>query len=383
MRRRPGEATRADHGAPGHPVPPEGRRREMSTPAASRTAAADPALPALVLAPPSGATSLLPGTPLLGLPLVRRTALAARRAGFGEVFWDGGTPDKELGAALDGTGVRVGTGSPEGAVRLPWNTVMTVATLVRLRESGQVGAAPVVHALADLGKAERFLLGSLVKEKDGFTARFINRKISLFISRLLSPTRVTPNQVTFVSLAIGLAAGLAFTSPRPAMQIAGALLFLAHAILDGCDGELARLKFLESRWGGVVDFWGDNVVHSAVFAGIAVSWSRSVGAAWPLALGALAVAGTLLSAGFVFHSTMRTAASRGGPLFRGVTKAPETTLSRMADHLAGRDFIYLVAILAFFGKAHWFLVMAAVGAPVFFLVLLAIARRGRLAEKAP
>src|SRR2546426_3192414 len=38
---------------------------------------------------------------------------------------------------------------------------------------------------------------------------------------------------------------------------------LAHSILDGCDGELARLKFQHSRWGAVLDFWCDNVVHVA------------------------------------------------------------------------------------------------------------------------
>ena len=59
------------------------------------------------------------------------------------------------------------------------------------------------------------------------------------------------------------------------MQTIGALLFLAHSILDGCDGELARLKFQQSRWGGVLDFWGDNVVHTVIFACMGVGWSLS------------------------------------------------------------------------------------------------------------
>ena len=50
-------------------------------------------------------------------------------------------------------------------------------------------------------------------------------------------------------MAIGLLGALAFLSPAPAFQLAGALLFLTHSILDGCDGELARLKFLESPLG--------------------------------------------------------------------------------------------------------------------------------------
>ena len=48
-------------------------------------------------------------------------------------------------------------------------------------------------------------------------------------------------------------------------------------------------------------------------------------------------------------------------------------MSRVADELSRRDFIYLVLILSFFGKANWFLAMAAVGAPIFFFVLVGLA----------
>ena len=61
----------------------------------------------------------------------------------------------------------------------------------------------------------------------------------------------------------------------------GSLLFLTHSILDGCDGELARLKFQESPAGARLDFWGDNLVHVAVFGCMAVGWSLA--AASPLA----------------------------------------------------------------------------------------------------
>ena len=50
----------------------------------------------------------------------------------------------------------------------------------------------------------------------------------------------------------------------------------------------------------------------------------------------------------------------------------------MLDAASRRDFIYLVVILALFGKSNWFLVLAAVGAPVFFLLLLFLALRERV-----
>ena len=112
-----------------------------------------------------------------------------------------------------------------------------------------------------------------------------------------------------------------FLSSRPLMQTIGALLFLAHSILDGCDGELARLKFQQSRWGGILDFWGDNVVHTVIFACMGVGWSLAAGSIWPLALGAAAVFGTLGSAGFVYRRVMR-GKDGADTLFTSVSDAP-------------------------------------------------------------
>ena len=53
------------------------------------------------------------------------------------------------------------------------------------------------------------------------------------------------------------------------------------------------------------------------------------------------------------------------------------------DSLSRRDFIYLVLLLSIPGKAAWFLAMAAVGAPVFFILLLIIASKDRRARPVP
>ena len=245
---------------------------------------------------------------------------------------------------------------------------------------GPPGSFPL-RSRADLPAAERWLLRSLIKADEGFMSRHVERKISLAITRLLVGTRITPNAMTLVSVAIGVAGAPFFLSERPAMELTGALLFLLHSILDGCDGELARLKFLESRWGGILDFWGDNVVHGAVFACIAVGWAGAIGATWPLLLGASAVLGTFLSAGFVYKTTMT--AKKSGPLFTSVVASPEraSRLSRVLDAFARRDFIYLVVLLSPFGKARWFLALAAVGSPVFFAVLVLMSLSARRLER--
>jgi phosphatidylglycerophosphate synthase len=252
-------------------------------------------------------------------------------------------------------------------------------------QAGVPDAGVPADSPSDLDRAERHLLSSLVKDTEGFMSRHFERKISLAVSRRLAGTPVSPNAMTLVSIAIGLAGSLFFLRPTAGPQVVGALLFLLHSILDGCDGELARLRFQESRWGGLLDFWGDNVVHAAVFSAMAVGWSRSIGEAWPLALGASAVLGTFASAYFVFRRTMGRDKAVG-PLYTSVATDGETRLSRVADAVSRRDFIYLVLILSAFGKAHWFVVLASVGAPAFFLVLTVIAsaeRRRRPVDAPP
>jgi len=230
----------------------------------------------------------------------------------------------------------------------------------------------------DLDRAEDWLLQSLIKDTEGFMSRHVERRISLALSRHLASTRVTPNAMTLVSVAVGLLGAALFLRPGVGAPLAGALLVLAHSILDGCDGELARLKFRESRFGGVLDFWGDNVVHCALFGAIAAEWSRSAGKGWPLLLGAAAILGTLFSAAFVYWHTM--AQVQEGPLFTSVSREPGSPFSRMADALARRDFLYLLVLLAALGRSHWFLALAAAGAPLYFFLLVALARAGRQRE---
>jgi phosphatidylglycerophosphate synthase len=232
----------------------------------------------------------------------------------------------------------------------------------------------IVSKQSDIPVARSRLLQTLVKDTDGFMAKHVERPISIAITRWLAETPITPNQMTLVSVAFGLSGAPFFLSASPIWQTVGALLFLWHSILDGCDGELARLKFMESRWGGLLDYWGDNVVHVAIFACIAVGWAMVVDAGWPLILGVAAVGGTICSASWVYVRVMR-GSDDEGPLYTSVSKEPSEGLSKLLDGASRRDFIYLVILAAAFGKATWFLVMAAIGAPVFFLMLLVAAAR--------
>jgi len=227
----------------------------------------------------------------------------------------------------------------------------------------------VVSSSGEVPRAEDWLLRSLIKANEGFMSRHFERRISLAITRRLASTRVTPDMMTLTSLAIGLSGAPFFLSSAPALQLTGALLFLIHSILDGCDGELARLKFQMSRRGAILDFWGDNAVHVAVFVCIAIGWTLGSGTAWPLLLGAAAAAATLGSAALMFE---RTAEDRP-------EGADSPVMARVTAALASRDFIYLLILCAAFGKAAWFLAATAVGTPAYLLLVLwNERRRGRV-----
>ncbi len=233
----------------------------------------------------------------------------------------------------------------------------------------------------DLRTAHRRLLKSLIKDTDGFVARNIERPVSTALTARLAATSITPNQITLASGVLGLIAAPFFLSPSPLLQGLGGFIFLVHSIIDGCDGELARLKFQESRWGGVLDFWIDNVVHVAIFGCMALGWYYETQDPMTLALGAVAIVATIFTATFIYWHVMRPVTG-DGPLFKSALRDPTERFSKLVNQISGRDFIYLVLILSVFGKASWFLVMTAVGTPIFFFMLvIAAAREGRNARR--
>ncbi|RMF85917.1 MAG: CDP-alcohol phosphatidyltransferase family protein [Nitrospinota bacterium] len=241
-----------------------------------------------------------------------------------------------------------------------------------------------VRGPGDVKEAEDALFQTLVKETDSPITRLIARKISLRISRLLMSTPITPNQITLFCLGIGLIGAFLFTIPHPLAQIGGALLFLLSTILDGCDGEIARLKFLESRYGGWLDLLCDNVVHVGLFLGIAIGLYRQYQVPFYLLLGGLAVFGVVASVATVCYVTLRRKKG-SGPFFTSVVNEEEAKrlkpgfhlLVKINDLLARRDFSYLLVLLALLRKMDWFLWGGAIGSNLFFFSLLGIYRWGR------
>jgi phosphatidylglycerophosphate synthase len=212
---------------------------------------------------------------------------------------------------------------------------------------------------------ERGLFRGLKSASDGWVDRYLNRNLSPWFSRWFLRLPLTPNHVTFVALTIGLLSAVCFAHGGWASNVIGALLLQWSAVIDCCDGEVARLKFLESTSGYYLDIACDNLVHIAVFGGIAWASYQDLGQTSSLLLGGLAAFGTTMA--FLVVLTTR----------HGRPRMASATLDRLIDALANRDFSLLVVVCALTGTLQWFLWALAVGVNLFWPLVLGLARKAQ------
>jgi phosphatidylglycerophosphate synthase len=224
--------------------------------------------------------------------------------------------------------------------------------------------APVVGE-ANRTVVERGLFRGLESSSDGWVDRYVNRKLSPWFSRRFLRVPLTPNLVTLIALAIGLLAAFCFARGGWLSGVVGALLLQWSAVIDCCDGEVARLTFLESTSGYYLDIVCDNIVHVAVFAGIAWSSFQVLGQTSALLLGGLAAFGTLMA--FVVVLVTR----------HGHARKPLAAIDRLIDALANRDFSLILVICALTGTLEWFLWALAIGVNLFWPIVLALARQAQ------
>lgn len=140
-------------------------------------------------------------------------------------------------------------------------------------------------------RAETAVFAELLRGDLGFVARYLNKPVSFFITRhLLCRLPVTPNQVTLGAAVVGLLGAVFIASGQSALMIWGFFLVHLQSILDGCDGELARVRFQQSAMGEWLDTLVDDGLNIAVFAalGIGFGFHGAPGSNLYLATGLLA-----------------------------------------------------------------------------------------------
>jgi hypothetical protein len=136
---------------------------------------------------------------------------------------------------------------------------------------------------------ERARLDSAVKANDGFFTTFFVSPYSKHIAGWAARRGFTPNQVTIISLAIGLLAAAAFATGERVGLVAGAILLQLSFTTDCVDGQLARYSRTFSRLGAWLDSIFDRTKEYAVYAGLAIGAAHTGDPVWLLAGAALTV----------------------------------------------------------------------------------------------
>ncbi len=222
----------------------------------------------------------------------------------------------------------------------------------RLEAVESVASIPVPEDLwqsvctaEDCRSAERKLDRWLVKPTDGIYAR-LNRRISIPISRQLIKFPITPNMVSIFTLGVGIASASFFACGGYWNTLTGAFLSLAASILDGCDGEVARLKLLESAFGCWLETICDYLFYLFLFVGMTIGLWRSSGSRAYLVCGGLLLFGAIAS----FLAT-------GWERHRLASARPEQLLKIWQTHAESRPsnpFLYLGRQMEFMVRRCFF-----------------------------
>ena len=218
-----------------------------------------------------------------------------------------------------------------------------------------------VDTTDDLRQARGLLRKSLTKASDGPVSRLLNRPISTRLSMALAALRPPPDLVSLLALLLGLAAAGLLAG---GVGIIGGILVLAASILDGTDGELARLQFRAGPRGAMLDGILDRLADAAILAGLGL-WALDVAAVNPAAVLLLTVAATT--------GAMLSMATKDRAAALGLRPAPERALGYL---LGGRDGrLMLVGIAAMAGQPAVGLAAVAGTSLVSSLLRLALVQR--------
>jgi phosphatidylglycerophosphate synthase len=308
--------------------------------------------------PPTDAKALDAESPLLavdpeGFPDAETLkSFAAAAAGRDGRRLEGGKPVLAL---------RARAGSVGGGAE-PVSELLRRALEAPAPEVSGAGAWLAADTPAAAARSADALYSRLGNPKDGYIARF-DRALSIRLTRLMLPFPISPNAVTTASLLVGLWGAWELAGWTSAQHFLGAFLLWVCALLDGCDGEIARLKHMSSPRGADYDVAADHVAHLATFIALPVGVSRvHPGQDW-------LIPGVLLVSGFI---------ACGWSVWKLVLSVPEEKRGPLAltvERIASRDYIYLILPLTALGHLDWFVWAAAVGSHAFWIWLWVRARQ--------
>jgi hypothetical protein len=249
--------------------------------------------------------------------------------------------------------------------------------------SKQLGTLPAKHraweyltAFEQVADVERRFLQASGKFQDGFVSRYLNRPISRPVTRLLLRFPTTPNAWTLLIFPIPILASLILLHGTYWSFLWGLVLFQIFSVLDGCDGEIARAKFLESERGRRLDDLFDIFSNILLAGGLGFGLARQAGlaghsGAFYLAEG-IATA-VIIGANEIFLATRESSANDKNLESLGDTLYPRhrELVERSGLLVFGKQFASaLIQLTKRDVAVLFFVLLAAIGRPAWILHLL-------------
>lgn len=336
-----------------------------------------------------------PARRVAGLPLLLRTALELQRSGASRIVVGSEPRHREaVKRALD-----------DPRLTVPWHLVVAephaLLEALRAEVSGpvlfgrhdmvvdaatyrqardlddvhvpnldQAGWHVCIAGEHDIPRASTALFEACRKPVDGIVSRHINRHLSLWLSRRLVDTPVTPNTMTLVVFTVSVSAAWLALDPSYATTAAAGALMQLGSVLDGCDGELARVRHEGTKLGQWLDTVVDDVTNVLFWAALGYGASKLPGPGRWLALGGYTAAAANAAAAAVNYVAL---ARKGSGDFYALLSKPRKGAGPVARVIAvislllKQDFfLLLVMLLALAGLLHWTTPLLALGAIITF-----------------
>ena len=197
---------------------------------------------------------------------------------------------------------------------------------------------------------------------DSTITRILSRPASRVLTRMFLNTPISPNQITLISFFLGLASAFLFSRGYYESSVIASALLVLSTWIDGADGEIARLKFMESDIGKKLDLYCDNIIHFLVFTAIGYGVFLKTSETLFLYLGSLAGLGGLLA--FLLLSPILLKKRSPEKQFFHISE-PE-----LAEKFANRDFIHFLLLVSLIDQLEIFIAVAAIGANIFAAYLV-------------
>ena len=197
---------------------------------------------------------------------------------------------------------------------------------------------------------------------DSAITRILSRPASRVLTRMFLNTPISPNQITLISFFLGLASAFLFSRGYYESSVIASALLVLSTWIDGADGEIARLKFMESDIGKKLDLYCDNIIHFLVFTSIGYGVFLKTSETIFLYLGSLAGLGGLLA--FLLLSPILLKKRSPEKQFSHISE-PE-----LAEKFANRDFIHFLLLVSLIDQLEIFIAVAAIGANIFAAYLV-------------